>query len=244
MARVNTVEKSLKSPGNCGRCNKTIKKGEPYRWTKPRYGGKKIRCMDAACRFRSSDLTSSDKLSRAHAAGEAVEDALEAFRESREIEDLNSALSDAAEQLREVAGEYRESADNMESGMNGNRMPMCDELEEKAQNLEDKADEMDGGSLPELEEEDPADLTDDQIKELLESEHGDLDSYATELLTESDEHFTDKPKEGQEELVTNKIDELVEGKRTELKEEYEQAVENWVEEVCGEVEEFTNIEVG
>lgn len=246
MARVNTVEKSLKSPGDCGKCGTTIAKGAGYRWTKPRYGGKRIRCLGSNCRFRSSDLTSSDKLSRAYQAGENIEDAIEAFRESREVEDLKSALTEAAEQLREVGQEYRDSADSMESGMNGNRMPMCDELEEKADSLEEKADEIESAesSLPELEEEDPAELSDEQITELLEGEHGDLDSYATELLTEEDEHFGDKSKEGQEELVTNKIDELVEQKRTELKEAYDQAVEAWVEEVCGEVEQYTSIEVG
>jgi peptidoglycan hydrolase CwlO-like protein len=247
MARVNTVEKSLKSPGTCGKCNKQICKGEGYRWWAFRYGGggKRVRCLDASCRPRQSELTQSDKLSRVYSVSEAMEDAIEAFREDKAVEDLKSALTDGAEQLREVAQEYRDSAESIESGMN-NRMPVCDELEEKADVLEGVADEMESAesNLPEREGEDPEEMDEDKIKELLDEEHGDLDDYCAGLLREEDSHFDDLKQEGQDEKVTNKIDELVEAKRDELKTEWQEETDRWVDEVAGEVEQFTSIEVG
>jgi len=65
MARVHRVEKCRKTPGKCGKCGNKIKKGQPYTWTKPRYGTKKVRCK--TCPFRRSDLTTS-KMSEAYAA--------------------------------------------------------------------------------------------------------------------------------------------------------------------------------
>lgn len=158
MPRVNSVDKARKSPGTCGKCSKKIDQGQGYIWWKFRYGGKRIRCSTCP-RPRQSELTNSDKLSRCYAAGEAIEDAIDAFRKSLDVEDLRQALEDAANELTEVAEEYRDSASNVESGMNGNRMPICDELEEKADNLESKASELESAAS-ELEE-----FDEDQAKE-------------------------------------------------------------------------------
>ena len=50
--RTNKVSAS-KQVRTCGRCNKTIGIGEPYRWAKGRYTEKKIRCMDISMRLVS-----------------------------------------------------------------------------------------------------------------------------------------------------------------------------------------------
>lgn len=247
MARVNTVEKAQKSQGNCGKCQKEIAKGDSYRWWKPRYGSKQVRCMLRSCAPRQSDLTSSDKLSRAYAAGESVEDAIEAFRADHDFESLKSAVSDAAEQLREVAEEYREASSNVESGMNGNRMPICDEMEEKADSLESQADDMES-AVDEFEErEEVDDLTDEQVVDLIEEENGDeggFDGYAEERVRDQTAGFGDLPEGERTELVENMKKELVEEKRAQLKEDEQQAVEDWVEEVASAVEQYTSIEVG
>jgi len=163
--RVTSVEKARKSPGTCGKCGKKIPAGTSYIWWKFRYGGRRIRCVTCP-RPRQSELTNSDKLSRCYAAGEEISDAIDSFRKDFDEEGLRSALEGAASEIREVAEEYRESSSNVESGMNGNRMPICDELEEKADNLDSKADEIESASS-ELEE-----FDEDKAKEEAEEEAG------------------------------------------------------------------------
>ena len=254
MARVQTVEKSLKSPGACGKCNTIIAKGQPYRWFKFRYGGggKRVRCTAAACAPRPSELTGSDKLSRVYAVGESVSDALEAFRESYDLDDLKSALTDGAEQLREVAGEYRESAENMESGMNGNRMPMCDELEEKADHLEGVADELDSAeaNLPERDEDEDSvehvdELTDEQVCEMIgvESAEGTFEAHLLEHVQGEHDDFDGKSEGDKASILSDARETLIEAKRDELREEAKEKLDAWVAEVEGEVEQFTSIDV-
>ena len=151
MPRVNRVKKARKPQGECGKCRKKIKRGEPYIWWKFRYGGRRVQCGTCPGPKRS-ELTQSDKLSRLYAMEESIEDALVLFEKDHDLDNLKSTLEDAANEVREVAEEYRESASNVESGMN-NRMPICDELEEKADTLDGKADELENVSLEEFDEE-------------------------------------------------------------------------------------------
>jgi DNA repair exonuclease SbcCD ATPase subunit len=206
MPRVTTVQRAKKSPGSCSKCQKAIKTSDSYRWWKPRYGRKHVRCVQPACAPRASDLTSSDKLSRVYGAGESIEDAIEQFRKDKEIEALKGVLEDAAQELNEVAEEYRESASNIESGFNGNRMPMCDELEEKADNLESKAEEIESAAG------DLEDFDEDGAKEEAEAEaESELDEFA----------------EGERE---EKLEELVEKKVKEKKDEWVEDQASKVEE--------------
>jgi len=193
--RVNKVEKARKAPGSCAKCGKKIQAGAPYRWWKFRYGGKRLRCMECPSP-RPSELTNSDKLSRCYEAGESISDAIEAFRKDYEIENLRGAMEEAAGQIREVAEEYRESAANVESGMNGNRMPICDELEEKADNLESKADEIESAA-GDLEEFDEDQARDDAQAEIEGEEFGD-DGAKKERI---DEAADEKKEEWAEEQV-------------------------------------------
>lgn len=250
MARVNTVSKSLKAQGECGKCRKEIKKGDGYRWWQFRFGGggKCVRCLAPTCRPRQSELTGSDKLSRVYAVGESVEDAISAFREDKDVDSLKTALTDGAEQLREVAQEYRDSSESIESGMN-NRMPACDELEEKADSLESTADEMESAeaNLAEREGEDEEEATDDEIVKLLDEDHakdGGLDAHIEALLEKEVEHYADKSQVAKDELYDAKQAELVEEKRDSLKEDSDEEIDRWVEEVAGECEQFASIEVG
>lgn len=157
MARTHVVEHCRKSPGNCGKCGVTIKKGEAYYWWAFRYGGKHIRCRLHSP--RQSDLTSSDKLSRAYAASEGVEDAVSALRQAvvpvtvgltsddpgtdpvpgvealyQAVEDLKGSLEEQASEAEDIASEYNESADNIEQTFSSSST--ADECREKAETLE------------------------------------------------------------------------------------------------------------
>lgn len=144
MPRINHVKKAQKDQGTCGGCSKPIKKGEPYKWIKFRFGGKRKRCE--SCTFRASDLTNSDKLSRVYGAQETAQDALSEVtydEVSCDASEVKEILSDAASEIREVGEEYQESCDNiMEHFPSGNST--SEECEEKANELEGWADELEG----------------------------------------------------------------------------------------------------
>jgi DNA repair ATPase RecN len=147
MARVNHVNKAATDQGTCSKCGVEIKKGDAYVWTKNRYGPKRKRCTATACRFRSSDLTSSEKLSQVYEAQETAEDAVAEWTgDEDDASDVTQALQDAAEQIREVAQEYQQSADAIRD--NFAESTTADECEEKANDLESWADELDAWEPP------------------------------------------------------------------------------------------------
>ena len=135
MPRINVVSKSRK-PLTCSKCGTTIPVGSSYRWIKPRYGAKRIRCMEYACRFRPTDLSSS-KVAAIH---EAIEDAEVAISAATCLDDIQMALSDVASVAQDVAGEYQDASDNWAGG-NGN-----EEFQEKADQCSDFADELESWS--------------------------------------------------------------------------------------------------
>lgn len=148
MPRINYVKSTRKDQGHCGKCGDPLPKRSAYRYIKFRYAGKRVRCMKASCNFRQSDLTSSDKLSRAYAAGEYVEDAVGRFVlevHVSEILDGAQNIADAVEEskseIEEVAQEYNDSADNIEMAFDYS--PTAEECREKAENLENWTYELD-----------------------------------------------------------------------------------------------------
>lgn len=131
MPRVNVVPKS-RNPVTCSHCNTIIPAGSSCRWIKPRYGPKRIRCMEHACRFRPTDLSSA-KVAVIH---EAIEDAEDAIGTASCLDDIQAALSEVADAARDVASEYQDASDNWAGG-NGN-----EEFQEKANTCESFADEL------------------------------------------------------------------------------------------------------
>lgn len=122
------------------RVKKTVRVlGDPYRWIKFQKRPRNVRCMAAACAFKRSDLTTSEKLGRLYDAQDAAEDAIAAW--SGEADDLKTILSDLASEVREVSQEYNESADNIENSFPGGS-PTIDDCREKAEQLESWADEI------------------------------------------------------------------------------------------------------
>lgn len=140
--RIITV-KSSRNPQTCGRCQTKIQKGSGYRWAKPRYGPKMVRCLDRACDFRPTDLSSS-KMARIE---EAIEDARESIEMAEDYGGIKSALDSCAEIAREVAGEYQEANDAWAGG-NGR-----DDLQEKVDTCESFADELEGWEFGDLTDE-------------------------------------------------------------------------------------------
>lgn len=169
MPRVNHVA-ACRKPQECGSCGKKIKTGEPYKWAKPRYGSKMVRCD--ACKFRQSDLSSSKMATIWDAQQDFDLDGCES------LSDIQEKCSEFAETVREVAQEYQESAQNMEDGM-GHRTEMCEELDEKGQSLEAWADECESAA------DGVDDFDEDAVRDEVKGDDPDLDDDAVEEEVES-----------------------------------------------------------
>lgn len=138
MPRINRVEKARKAQGNCGKCGVEIGVGDSYLWIQFRHGGRIIRCLKHECRFRDSNLTQS-KMSDAYRAQEDAEDAANKW-DGEKLEDLQTIAEECASEIRDVAEEYRESADNIRATFE--ESPIADDCEEKADGLEEWAGEI------------------------------------------------------------------------------------------------------
>lgn len=158
MAKVETVAKARKSPGNCCGCGETIAVGSPYKYVAFRYGGKRIKC--GKCNFRQSELTQS-KMSGVYAAQESAEEAIEGWDPGDgNVEDLKSALEQAADEIRSVADEYAEAGE----AMGGAGEEMTDkglELESFADDVASAADDLEDFEFEEEEPEGPGDEPDE-----------------------------------------------------------------------------------
>lgn len=128
MARVFTAKAAKDYPQH------GIKKGDTYYYWTPGFRGVK---QMSATPPRASQLTTS-KMSAAYAAGEQLGDAIAS---AETIEDIIDAMDTAIDEIRGVAEEYEEASQAETS--NGNRVPNADEMEEKAQSLNDWADSID-----------------------------------------------------------------------------------------------------
>jgi predicted nucleic acid-binding Zn-ribbon protein len=131
---VKAARKSIKSAG--------VEVGDSYYWWKFRHGGKHVSKTPP----RASQLTQSDKKSRAFAAAEALEDI--SVDADTELDDLKSQLDDIASEVGEIAQEYRDSKDNMpESLQDSDTANLCEEnadaLESWQSDIEQALDSID-----------------------------------------------------------------------------------------------------
>jgi hypothetical protein len=162
--KIHEVKKSRKDR-ICNKCGEPIKAGSPYRWWKH------MRAPQTSWHWhhggpKPSDLTTSDKLARVLEAREAIEEAFENLEAIdkwlpsvddegylmllgeliAEIEDalidVQDAINDNIDELRNVAYEYEESADNVEEyfGPTDN----TEEWRERAYSIESYADQIEG----------------------------------------------------------------------------------------------------
>lgn len=175
MAKLNFVKKAQdsKEPRKCIRCGTKIKPGDSYWWFANRIGRSSIRKNYCAKhRPRPSDMTTSDKLSQLYSAQESVEDEQNNRTDKDGVpisfDDYKSAMADAlrsaADQARQVGGEYQESLDNMpehlqESSGISERVEACidwaDALEAAADEVEsfeyEAPDDLEDGEEPDME---------------------------------------------------------------------------------------------
>ncbi|KKL48590.1 hypothetical protein LCGC14_2324010 [marine sediment metagenome] len=177
--RITRVKKARKDQGSCGRCFEPLLKGYSYRWIKFRRGGKRKRCMKNACRFRASDMTTSDKRSDFFSAQEQIEDEVTALQNSLSefiperisecLEGIVSQIEESAMSIEEVAEGYDESAANMEEYFSGSSQ--IDEIVEKAEQCRSRAQEWEDlqGKASEMAENvKECDFTFERIESLLE----------------------------------------------------------------------------
>lgn len=164
--RVTVDDKTKPKPNlRCGACGKDIEPGTPYKWVKTKsgpYGGSKMNRHEGCPTWKPSELTSS-KMAGVYAAQEECDEQIGSCEDVSSLEELRDSI---AEQIRGVAEEYEESAQNIEDGF-GHETSMSEELREKAESLNQWADDIEqltfddysGADIDDLEEDDEDGIT-------------------------------------------------------------------------------------
>lgn len=185
----------------CGKCGVTIEVGQSYLWWAnrapgQRQGHKQVRCLEH--RPSIAEMTPG----RRGQLYQLQEDVGNALGEATEPGDVIGCAEQAAEGLRELAGELQEGADNIESGF-GHTTSQSEEMAEKAQELESLADTIES-AVDDSEWPDEDALTDEDVTEHLNNE----DVTAEELKAGREDLLTVKREEWLEEARSNVTDEL------------------------------------
>lgn len=161
MARMHQVVKAQKDQGSCSVCGKPVLAGFPYKWVQLKTSPRSSRRLVAhdGCRFRPSQLTTSEIKGTLYDAQEEAQDRLAQW-DGLDVNELKSIQEDAAAAIREAADMAREKADNIESGF-GHSTMQSEELSERADAIEGWADEIENVDLEEFE------VDGDEIKEMV-----------------------------------------------------------------------------
>lgn len=133
-------------PETCDYCHQPIKVGTPYKHISPKsgpYGGTKRSRHEDCPTWQVWDYSSSLYARTARVA----HDFSLALVDAESEDDVQSALDEAAEAVREIAQEKEEGADNIESGF-GHETSASEELRDVAQQLNDWADEIESSDVP------------------------------------------------------------------------------------------------
>jgi hypothetical protein len=218
--RITIDDKTQPLPNHkCEKCGKEIEVGQPYKWIAPKsgpYGGRKLIRCDACPTWNVWDYSSS--------LGARISQLQAGFEESFNVEDITAAdevtdqLSSLAEEIRELAQEKEEGADNIENGF-GHATSQSDELREVADGLNGWADEVEQAEIP-AEPEPEEDQCDEcggegHIEETAEGPNGILHSEVKcEQCEGSGQYTSEEPTEDQynewrtdvEEAVSSVVD--------------------------------------
>lgn len=134
----------------CDHCHKPIEIGTPYKHISPKsgpYGGRTLNRHESCPTWQVWEYSSSLSARIAQ-----IQDAFSIDLSGVESpDDVTAALQAAAEAIRELAEEKRESASSIEDGF-GHATYQSEELEQTADDLESWADEIENVSVPELED--------------------------------------------------------------------------------------------
>jgi hypothetical protein len=122
----------------CSTCGQPIEVGKPYKWFKMKttYGGIK-KSYHPDCEIPASHRTTS----RMGAIYDAQTQLGNDLAQAEDFDSIREVLEAFAQEVRQVAEEYGESADNMESGF-GHETYQSQELRERSEALEGWADEI------------------------------------------------------------------------------------------------------
>lgn len=137
------TERDLTQPlpmPKCSKCGVEIAVGQPYKYTET-YNRTIIRC--GTCPVPHEWEYSSSLGAR---VAQIQHEGAEAIGNAGDADELTSAASDIAGQIRELAEEKRESASNIEEGF-GHATYQSEELEGQADELDSWADEVEGADV-------------------------------------------------------------------------------------------------
>lgn len=135
----------------CDHCHTAIEIGTPYKHISPKsgpYGGRQLNRHESCPTWQVWEYSSSLS-ARIAQIQDAFQTDMAGTIESPE--DVTAALEAAAEAIRELAEEKRESASSIEDGF-GHATYQSEELEQTADDLESWADEIENVSVPDLED--------------------------------------------------------------------------------------------
>lgn len=237
--RVTRIDKSQPLPNRtCERCSAEIKPGDPYKHVSPKsgpYGGRtRVRC--AACpTWQPWDLSSAlwARLAQiAHDFGTTLE-------EVESEDEVTSALEDAANEVREIAEEKREGAQNIEDGF-GHPTSQSEELNEVADELDSWADEIEQVSLPDFPEPEEEDCGECLGSGEVEEECPDCEGTGEDDATDEDEEVEDCEECSGSGEITESCDECDGTGTIEGDEVTEEQVDEWrdaVLDACSIVDE-------
>lgn len=172
MARATFVKKARKAVPDAG-----IEVGDSYYWWKFRHGGKHY----SKTAPRPSQLTNSDKLSRAYACAEQLEDLAAGLTADSTPEEIADAMDEIVSEINDIAQEYRDSADNINNAFTGGSQT-ADDCEEKADSLGEWAQEVEqaADSIRQIEEDELQEPDEDEEEEI-EPSTDVMDSISSEL---------------------------------------------------------------
>lgn len=134
----------------CGKCGTEILPGMPYKWIKPKsgpYGGRMMVRCDSCPGWNVWDYSSSLSAQVARIEHDATQEVDGVESE----DDVKSALESAAQEIRDLAEQKRESASNIEDGF-GHATYQSEELESQADELDTWADEVEEVEVQALDE--------------------------------------------------------------------------------------------
>lgn len=129
----------------CGKCHTDIKPGDPYKHISPRsgpYGGRTLYRCGNCPNWHRWEYSSSLSARCEQIAYDAESQSWDCH------DDVKAILEDAAQAVRDLAEEKRESAQNIEDGF-GRATYQSDELNEVADNLDSWADDIENADIPE-----------------------------------------------------------------------------------------------
>jgi len=145
-----TVQDKTKPLPNytCDSCGKEIEVGTPYKHITPKsgpYGGRKRTRHESCPTWQVWEYSNSWSARIAQATHDFD------ISSAETVEEVQSALEDVAAAIKELAEESRETASNIEEGF-GHPTSQSEEAEQRADDLDGWADEIETADIPDLPE--------------------------------------------------------------------------------------------